>query len=373
MTAMRWEFEALDTLFFRGPAPFHAGEGGQVGQQSLFPPSINTIQGAIRYQLAVARGWSPGKDRLWPKELGDNDNLGDLRLRGPFLCKAGKVLYPVPLFLLRRILLGADGDDAKINYYRLIPGEEVQSDLGQVRLPVMPAGSAGAKPMVKYWLTKSAMEKVLAGGVPSSKDLFSACELWKSESKVGIKIDTDTRTAKESMLYTVGMVRPFEDVTLVVSVDGVQREWARGLEQVVHLGGEGKLARLQVIDEELDYPSVPKLTQVNGKLLFTVSLITPGLFGEATKQVIRGELPDIPGRCVTACLGKVEQVGGWDLKLGLPRPLRPLIPTGSTWFFEGDPCDLDKIKKLHGCCLGDQQSKSYGYGHILIGRWEDQK
>ena len=54
MTAMRWS-SALDPSFRCGPAPFHAGEGGQGGQQSLF---LQTPTGAIRYQLAVGQGCS---------------------------------------------------------------------------------------------------------------------------------------------------------------------------------------------------------------------------------------------------------------------------------------------------------------------------
>jgi len=365
MTAMRWEFEALDNLFFRGPAPFHAGEGGQGGQRSLFPPTINTLQGTIRYQLAVGQGWKPGEDRLWPGELGDNDDLGNLRLRGPYLCKDGEILFPAPLFLLSR-----DTD----RYYRLNLGKKVSTDIGQVRLPIMPQGSVGAKPMEQYWLTRPAMERVLAGEVPhnsSPQEVYRCYDLWKDEPKVGIKRDAATRIAKDSMLYAVSMVRPIKGVTVVVSVDGIQKEWAQGLPQIVNLGGEGKFARLQVTDEKICLPPVPKMKPVNGKILFTVTLITPGYFGETTNQSVMGRFTDIPGRCVSAYIGKVIQAGGWDLKLRQPRPLRPFLPVGSTWFFESDESSLPQIEGLHGQCLGDDQSKSYGYGQILIGRWEE--
>ncbi len=366
MTAMRWEFEALDSFFFRGPAPFHAGEGGQGGQQSLFPPAMNTIQGAIRYQLAVGQGWQPGEDRLWPGELGDNDDLGELLLRGPYLCKDSEVLFPAPLFLLNR---GAD------RYSRLNLGKEVLTDIGRVRLPMMPQESVGAKPMEQHWLTGSAMERVLAGKTPNSslKEVFSCCDLWKDEPKVGIKIDASTRTAKDSMLYAVNMVRPIKGVTVIVGVDGIQRGWVKGLPEVVNLGGEGKLAKLQVTHEEINLPVVPELKPVNGKILFTVTLITPGYFGDTTHQAVMGNFSNIPGRCVSACIGKAIQVGGWDLKQKRPRPLRPFLPAGSTWFFEGDECDLHHIKTLHGRCLGDDRSESYGYGQILIGRWEEER
>ena len=209
MTTTRWEFEALDTLFFREPAPFHAGEGGQAGQQSLFPPSMNTLQGAIRYHLALGQGCKPGEDKLWPNELGDNDDLGKLHLHGPYLYNDRGSLFPAPLFLLRKETLDIQGNSVK-RYYRLKLGNEVLTDFGRVRLPVMPKGLVGAKPMEQSWLTREAMEKVLAGDVlhSSTEEVFNSCDLWLNEPKVGIKRDAATRTAKDSMLYAVNMVRP---------------------------------------------------------------------------------------------------------------------------------------------------------------------
>jgi CRISPR-associated protein Cmr3 len=120
MTVTLWKFTALDTFFFRGAAPFNAGEGGQGGQASMFPPTMSTLQGAIRYQLAIGQGWQPNS--ALPIELGDSDDLGQLRLRGPYLFYNDDLLLPCPLLVIRR--LQGHGMTTQVNYHRLAPGQK---------------------------------------------------------------------------------------------------------------------------------------------------------------------------------------------------------------------------------------------------------
>jgi len=386
MTAVQWQFEALDTYFFREAAPFHAGEGGQGGQSSIFPPMMSTLQGVIRYQLALSQGWRPGVDNSLPSELGDINHLGNLRLSGPYLYCNKELLLPAPLFLLR---LHDEGKNGK-GYYRLLPGDPVSCDLGRVRLPVMPDGVRGAKPLDNYWLTLSALEKVLAGGfleddgsaagagqsvanIPAN-GVVGSDQLWKSEPKVGIGREKDTRSAKDKNIYAINMIRPKKEVSVVVGVDGIPKEWSIAenfRNKIVNLGGEGKLAKLDILEQLIELPAMPELTSVKGKVRFTVTLITPGYFGnqEQTRNAIMNLKPWINQTCVTACVGKVRQIGGWDLSNDRPRPLRSFIPAGSTWFFEGVEADINGLAKLHGQYIGE--SNAYGYGQILVGRWED--
>jgi len=386
MTTTIWKFSALDTLFFRGAVPFNAGEGGQGGQTSMFPPAISTIQGAIRYQLAVSQGWRPPS--TLPAELGDGDSLGQLKLRGPYLLVNDELLFPCPLFLVRQQQQHAQG--TQVTYYRLSPGQEtVQCDLGNVRLPLMPAGVRGAKPMENYWLNASAMTRVLAGGVPYSHSIevnasdstgpnhsgvYDSKHLWEYEPKVGIGRDSGKRTAEDKNLYAINMVRPMKEVSIAVAVEGLGNEWFQRLESkpnLINLGGEGKLAAMEITRRAISLPDLPELEIEHGRVRFTVTLITPAYFGnrEETIQVISNLKPWINCECVTACISKAIQIGGWDLAQQRPRPLRSYIPAGSTWFFEGDAAQIDAIKGLHGSLIGEETSQAYGYGQILIGRW----
>ncbi|MDI9480519.1 MAG: type III-B CRISPR module-associated Cmr3 family protein [Bacillota bacterium] len=378
MTVTLWKFTALDTFFFRGAAPFNAGEGGQGGQASMFPPTMSTLQGAIRYQLAIGQGWQPNS--ALPIELGDSDDLGQLRLRGPYLFYNDDLLLPCPLLVIRR--LQGHGMTTQVNYHRLAPGQKtVKCDLGTVNLPVMPPGLKGAKPMENYWLNTAAMNRVLAGGVPEARGaepnysgIYDNDQLWKTEPKVGIGRDSGTRTAQDKNLYAIKMIRPEKGLSIAVSVEGLGNEWIKPLKskpRLVNLGGEGKLASLEILKQFIRLPDLPELAIDKGKVRFTVSLITPGYFGnrEETIDAVSGLKEWIKGECITACVGKAIQVGGWDLAKHQPRPLKSYIPPGSTWFFEGDASQVDSIKEMHGSLIGKEESHPYGCGQILIGSW----
>lgn len=83
-------------------------------------------------------------------------------------------------------------------------------------------------------------------------------------------------------------------------------------------------------------------------------------------MVIKNGPPGIPGECISACIGKSVQAGGWDTQNFRPRPLEPLIPSGSTWFYEAGENELEQVLSLHGEVFDD----ALGFGQILIGLWE---
>lgn len=357
MVAELWEFSAVDTLFFRDGTPFNAGEGGQTEINGLFPPYMNTLQGVIRTTLAYSRGWKPGEPL--PKELGDSDHLGLLELQGPYLLKDGSPLFAAPALLLKT-------KNEHDGYVRLIPGEKITCDIGHVQLPMPEKNLQGLKPLTGEWLTRAGMEKVLSGGVPERSQVFSENTLWHSESRVGIELNTATGTAMDGKLYSSTHVRLAPNISLGVVVSGVPEDWGEINNSIVPLGGEGRMANLAVANNKLAMPSPPTIKTVDGIAKFTVILITPGCYQD-TKQAILEGPPGVPGKCVSACIGKLEQVGGWDLKNKQPRPMQPLLPAGSTWFFQAEEELLPEIYALHGQCIGNKVE--YGYGQILIGSW----
>lgn len=368
MNWQRWTFRILDTCLFRNGLPYNAGEGGFTTVKSAFPPYMTTLQGAIRTALAWERGWRPGHSARWPALLGGSDDLGGLCLRGPYLFfedREGQPFFPMPLVLLEKAG----------NFIRLVPGEPVECDLGRLRLP-KPAGTLeGAKLPEHRYLSLSGLVDVLNGGVPGRDEVKCTSELWAEEPRVGLARDNITRTAREGMLYSVTHVRPDPRVRLVVFVAGVPGDWDVVSRRVSTLGGEGRLAEIEVqnVDDPFWFlPRAPDLSPgPDGILRFTVTLITPGYYAHSTlPEVIRKGPPGVPGRCVSACLGKVERVGGWDLANGQPRPLVPLLPAGSTWFYEAEAADLEAVRALHSSCLGDKAA--YGFGQVLIGRWMEE-
>lgn len=349
--------------------PFQQGEASAVQPESAFPPAMQTLQGAIRTALAQGQGWvpkPPGVDNPLPKGLGDRSHLGDLRLTGPFLKWGESWLYPVP-----SLLVGGTDRVGAWQWTRLKPSfEKTVTDLGEVNLP-QPEDSTVKGKNVEAWLTTRGLEAVLAGGMPQGEDIIEKEALWKPERRVGLTRD-DKRTAKDKHLYMPIHTRPTQGLAVVVGVEGVPSHWHP--EQVtLPLGGEGRLAAVEVKDEEREWlPDLPELRVEKGRLFYTATLLTPGSYDDMQRAVRKGP-PDpagyqgLPGRCLSASIGKPERIGGWDLQKNAPRALEALLPAGSTWWMAADEGDLEQVIRLHGCKTG--RNREYGWGQLVIGTW----
>jgi CRISPR-associated protein Cmr3 len=262
---------------------------------------------------------------------------------------------------------------------RLAPGQSVYCDLDhtkELRLPKL-VNRIEDGDLLAVWLTATGLKQVLAGGQPSGDEIYLTEDLWKEEKRIGIARDNQTRKAEDHHLYTVQHIRPDQELEILVYVEGIPDEWHPTGEFGIPLGGEGRSAHVQVLGEEEtnqlleeDFGALPDIVLTGeSKIRFTVSLITPGYY-ENTKDVIRLGPPKIPGECVSASIGKVMQLGGWNLKEGRPRPLLSLIPAGSTWFFEISNESKAAVEALHQTLTGDMQE--YGMGEIVIGIWKEE-
>jgi CRISPR-associated protein Cmr3 len=362
-----WRFRPVDTWFFRGAMPFNSGESHAAQPESQFPPPMQTLQGAIRATLARRQGW-PQRDI--PSELGDHSSLGQLRLSGPFLERDGQPLYPAP-----RILVGENVEkedqqgETEKKWIFLRPGPLVESDCGKRSFPI-PEESVEKASMIDAWLTRPGLEAVLQGKLPAERDIYPTECLWKAEPRVGLERESSTRTAKDGHLYLPTHTRLRPHVSIRVGVDGIEESW-HPEKDILPLGGEGRLATVEVTEEADILPAVPKLSIHQGKVYYTISLLTPGDWIGTENESQMGQPPSsdfIPGRCPSASIGKPVLIGGWDLKNKCPRPLRPLYAPGSTWWMEADAQDMEKVLALHGKQVGRHQE--YGLGLIVIGTWK---
>ncbi len=377
MISQSWDFSLLDTGFFRSGQPFLAGEGGHSRVVSHFPPPVTTLQGAIRTALAAARGWHPGQ--RWPDELGDSASLGRLSLQGPYLVWDEEPLFPAPLSLLFKKIETNSASDWEIISTCLVPGVKYNCDLGQgVRLPRKKEKLEGAYPPENLYLTRLGYSAVAKGEPPSKDEAFFQEQLWHEEARIGLKRNAATRTAEDHNLYRIGHIRPDHRLKIRVIVSGLPNDWSMLQQQIVPLGGEGRLAALEINPITADnyrslLPTCPNLEPAeDGSVRYTVSLITPASSTDRgqLKELIRKGPHNAPGNCVSACIGKPQLYGGWDLEKQEPRPLQPYLPPRSTWFFETAAAEKEKIKALHGSYIKDEEAPSYGYGQVLIGKWE---
>lgn len=339
---------------------------------SLFPPPPRTLLGAVRTAIGDACGvdWNAFEDKPdnpLRQLIGFGDDLGPLGLSGPWLSQGGERLYPVPSFLL------AKGEGEAIEFVRLVIGPAVQTHLGQARLPELPKGKQGYKPLERAWLTRAGLEKVLSGAVPDRGDIRHAKALFQEEARLGIARDNRRRITDEGLLYQTRHLRPHSSLAIEAEITlAASTQHPSGL---VRLGGEGRLAHLS---EGTTPPFLTAPKPAGNTRGLVLTLLTPARFGgwlppgfkpakENGRDVWQGQIEGIDLTLHAAVLGKAQREGGWDMANRRPRAAQSLIPAGSAYYLTVASNIEAAIQKLHGARIGEDQP--LGRGHIACGLW----
>lgn len=362
------QLSPVDTLFFRDSRAYTATLTSPEHIGGQFPPHPTTVVGALRAWLARGNGWH-GRGSWEPRVaevLGDGygpDSLGRLSFDGPYVLCAGAPVYPVPAHVL------GTGDAAKWQpQEQARPGPAVRCDLGKtVRLPVASPSDARLKPGNEWWVTRAGMAAVLRGESPKAGDLLRATSLWSTEERVGIERDDDTRTVQERMLYTSRHVRPAVGVTIGVRVGGVPEDWWARCAPAVPLGGEARWSEQSPWDGDAHLEPPADLRQ-----RVTVIALTPI---RASDEFYRpgGRIPELgDATVVSACLPRVERVGGWASIGGQRGPIAmsSVLPAGSVLFCEvGDPEALRTAVEDADGPLRVGGWQRWGFGAVALGVW----
>ncbi|MCV6547913.1 MAG: hypothetical protein OIF56_11660 [Cohaesibacter sp.] len=364
-------FDAVDTLMFRDGKPFNQSDAGASEASSIFPPYPPTLVGAVRAML-----WQESLDGKWIEDaLGNGtnwqqgDSLGNLRFGAPIVMKNSRPVFPVPLHVVTGEpgKSGKTGEKSKIKplYSQLSPGPKRECDLKSggnlVRLPKPMNGELeGIKVIEDRWLTLEGMKKVLAGHVSflAEQDFIKRSDLWQTEPRVGIGIDSQTRIVSDSQLYMASHIRMADDVTLALTVEGwpEPKKAEKQKPFLRPLAGEHRVASIHYDEEVLP---IPAAVRASGQTKTCVIAISPVVPDPDNDFAILG----LPDECViSACLGKPVSIGGWNSISRCPIPLRQCIPAGSVWFME-DGWDSD---------IGDHigLAQEWGFGQILIGTYQ---
>ncbi len=210
---MRLFIEPTEPLMFRTGRPFDAGQNNFA--ESLFPPTPETLQGAVR--ATIATYWSPQKniaaafdDPNLAKLIGDRNGYGRFRLTGITLGRYHKAqteeierLFPPPahimktstdkrLYRLRPCLFGENifsNQPEGICHY-LAPQEEPDDDL---------------KP-VEGWLTETSLYKTLGTDDLTNIEIVQRDDICQEEPRLGIGIQRGTKATEEGYLYQMLMI-----------------------------------------------------------------------------------------------------------------------------------------------------------------------
>lgn len=376
-------FKATDTWFFRESRPMEA----QGELQSVFPPPMRTLTGAIRSLIGEHMGvnWSlfkdkpsDGKCQQLRQVIGFADDLGRLKFKGAWLMQNQERLYPAPLHLMQT-------DQDEVLFQLCLDKQTVHCDLGEkVRLTKL-EGVQGAKPLENTWLTLAEIQKVLKGDLPDSKQLRKAQQLFTHESRLGIARDYQTRAVREGLLYQTRHIRPESDVAIAIEVEGLPDDFPP--QAMLRLGAEGRTAAMHLVSKQAAVLAPPSAKMIGEEGKFALYLLTPLQRGNAPKEQLlpdfakvetseltywQGKIKGVPLKLYGAITGKMQREGGWDLANHCPREVTNLIPAGSVFFCELADQTMNietALKKLHLEHHGAMTD--YGYGQFAVGIWKD--
>jgi CRISPR-associated protein Cmr3 len=367
---MRLFLEPADVLFFRTSRSFTAGEGGFA--LSLFPPTPETVQGALRARIAA--NWHAVLSQAFAHPevcalIGDQSSYGLFQLRGYTLgrrtASGVELLFPPPAPLLR-------GEDSK-TIFRLVPA--APDDTLHTNLPddlrlLEPKGGyrSGEKlEEFKEWLTLDELRLAFSASEDDLQAIkgVSPGDLFEFEPRLGIGMINARKTTQEGLLYQANFVRLKRDVGLVVDVglrdvepDQVQGRLKLPNKGWLALGGERRAASFEVLGAA-PIRSALALAQGERSCLY---FVTPTTFERGWQPEDWHALVDAAP--VAAAQSRAQLIGGWKQDPahsgGSPKVLRRCVPAGSVYFF-------DSAVEVHGPITND--GGEIGYGLAYQGVW----
>lgn len=353
MTNRQWIFiQPNDVLMFRDSKPFSAGSNFMA--RSIFPPTPQTLQGAIRTLIQDQQGI----DR---STFQDNaPALGDFRVRGPLVGidkggpKGNQVerLFPVPLDI--KAYKGQSG------FVLAQPSKQetfITEKPFERWLPLSTPTVASTIQVTETtgWLSEQEFQQYLLGECP--QQLTSSDAVAVDEDRVGLGLDPSRRAAKDGQFYAARFVRLMPNIGLLAEVDS----HAIADSGYLTIGGENRPCHFRTVQLN---PLKPP-TQSG---LLKVILLTPAYFSGGWQPTTGDWSPwmGATAKLISMVLGKPQPISGWDIAKRAPKVLYNYLPAGSVFFFEDA---TPSGKAFTETPPNELEHSALGFGETAIGTW----
>lgn len=365
------EIEPLDTLFFRDGKPFSMGE--EVWADGIFPPSPSVIYGALRSAY-----FANNINELDKANDESCDPTKDLKITGIYYRFEYANYLPLPLDLVQKKFRSKDEKNLEqINkIYKLVSltCSQDKSFYSSLNMPAILRHNEEVESIEDGIIECPHFETYLTG-FTEGFECKRLSDLIEREPKRGIGRENSTHSADEGKIYRVGMQR-LNGLKIIVEFEGLKIDE----EGFLKLGGEGKA---------ISYKQSNKVCEGNPKIngnRFKLYLSTPAIFEngwipgwlkeETAKdgtKLFAGTYEGIRLQLLTAAVGKPTSIGGFDMKVKKPKPMRKAVPAGSVYYFEFEGCDVEKvIKTFDKKSISDFNSKE-GFGIGFVGGVNEEK
>lgn len=293
----------VDTLLVKGASPAGAGESSF--HLLVFPPPISTVSGALRTAVLKQRG-CPIADYVNGKlqrpdileQIGEPGSDAPFDVLGPLFMKGDTLYLPAPYsWFASKETLKKDGSQlVSVRKTEMLECDLIQSSAGD-KIQWVRGGASDMVSLGGYWVTFQDLFSQGTEVSPKPPSFF-----FSVEHRTGIALDG--RKVRQSHLYTFPHARLHEDVNLVY---GITKDLSLDEQGSLAVGGERRQVHYKKI--QLDIPlSVDSASQ-----WMSVSVV------EATEEA---------NKAIVAA-GKIQYVGGWDMKKRFHKPLKGYFPAGS--------------------------------------------
>ncbi|MEF8755878.1 MAG: type III-B CRISPR module-associated protein Cmr3 [Accumulibacter sp.] len=376
--------QPLDVLMIRGNKSF--GGDGQHGE-AVMPPWPSLFAGAFRSVLlgkdaGQLASFAHGGDRLAGKlgtVLGSRDEPGSFAINWLSLAILGaeadtpQAIVPLPADL---VAFDAPRVETLVSLQPTAASAGCMTS-GELPLVAHLRIARQAKPETGRWLDTAGLAAHLRGELPART--LSSTALFKRETRLGIALDGNSRTATDGALYTSEAIALGQAVGFLVGCEGDDGQLPKSGH--LRLGGDGKGAsyRAMAFTAPLVAPH-----EIATSRRFRVILATPGLFADGwlPEGVTRrgsGEYrlqgDGFSARLACAAVPRFDTISGWDLARQQPKSAERVAPAGSVYWFDDFAGDVRKLAEWLASGLWgdnpDRQRRAEGFNRAWLGLWRN--
>jgi len=338
---MNIQINALDTLFFKDGKPFSMGE--ETWAASSFPPNPSVFAGFIKTIYIVQNQILINEAKQKTQQLQINlINLVDDDI----------IYFPIPADI---ICYKHNLKDLKVEKLELTKNETISN----YNLPYILKSSANIKTedlQGDGQISLAQIKKYLNGELFDTS-IFKIKDFLKSEPKIGIGRNNETRTSENGMLYRVGMQR-INKLKFQINFSGLDIE-SNGFNK---LGAEGK-----IVNYYHKPAFVAPKVQINSNK-FKIYLSTPAIFENGFKPKTFLTDFDFEIKLIACAIGKPNSIGGFDMLEKQPKNMYKAVPAGSVYYYETETIEQAQVvsDKINSKSISEHLANE-GYGICFTG------
>ncbi len=355
---MMIQIDPLDTLFFRDGKPFNMGD--ETWAYTGFPPYPSVIYGALRSAY-----FSNHIDELGKAKEAD-DPTKALKIRGIYLLAGQEIYLHLPADCVKE--KDNIGNLTQVAVLLMTKNKNTNNSLTDCILSHK--NNIKVENVQDGFVRKSMFKKYLMLENPDRFSIKRLNDFVMPEPKVGIALSTVTHTTEEGKLYRVDMLR-LKEIKLIVDFEGFELP-KRGM---MKLGGEGKASSYKPYTDniKIDLPQFNKDEKEFKLVLTTPAIFKNGWLPERiNEKSLIGEFNGLKLKLLTAAIGKPVNIGGFDIKDGMPKPMFKAVPAGSVYYFRIIKGDTKKvIEAFNNKSISDIYPEQ-GFGIAFVGKIQDE-